>query len=366
MKQIFTFARKSIMLCAATFSAQCGIAQIAFTVPPTNPIPSVTAMEYFIDADPGFGAGTPLAVLAPAQTITGSSGINTASLSEGIHRVYVRARDAYGRWGQPCYRTLVVRPAGAYFPAAAAPRNLTALEYFFDTDPGYGQGTIIMVPPAQLLQNEPITADIAGLTSSQMHTLFVRVIGGGTSATVLRMFGKGLVSLPLSLLSFEGRKRDGAVQLSWEVAAGKGLRLYEVGRSTDGAAFDLIGCVQAAAPEGTKRQYAFNDRQPPTGTCCYRLRMAYDNGEVVYSPVVRIRMDAAAEIIINNPVAGSLQLFGVPDGAQTEVQIIDLQGRVVYRDAGSRSIDVSALPAGQYLLECELDGERFVRNFQKL
>ena len=59
---------------------------------------SVSKMEYFFDTDPGYGNGQNLS-LSAGQTVLHSGTINTSSLSDGVHRLYYRAKQN-GVWSQ--------------------------------------------------------------------------------------------------------------------------------------------------------------------------------------------------------------------------------------------------------------------------
>ena len=53
----------------------------------------------------------------------------------------------------------------------AQAQSLTRLEYFYDTDPGYGLGQLVTFPTAAAAQDFTFTASLAGLTPG-FHTLY--------------------------------------------------------------------------------------------------------------------------------------------------------------------------------------------------
>jgi hypothetical protein len=63
---------------------------------------NVTAIEYFLDNDPGFGKGTMYNIPAPGTKVTADFTVNLTGITAGSHVIYFRARDASGRWG-PMY-----------------------------------------------------------------------------------------------------------------------------------------------------------------------------------------------------------------------------------------------------------------------
>jgi len=56
--------------------------------------------EYFIDTDPGTGLATSINTGTVADSITKTFSISVGSgITQGIHRIVVRAQDDKGRWG---------------------------------------------------------------------------------------------------------------------------------------------------------------------------------------------------------------------------------------------------------------------------
>lgn len=127
----------------------------------------INRIEYFWDADPGFGLGTALPI-TPGDSVGGGAGavfsFSTIGLQPGLHTLYIRSRDAQGRWGVFSKKAIQIKEP--VFPVAAA-------EYFFDADPGFGNGTPINVTPGDSVQ----LADTIPTNSLNpgIHTLYVRV-----------------------------------------------------------------------------------------------------------------------------------------------------------------------------------------------
>ncbi len=59
----------------------------------------VAGIEYFFDADPGFGNGTAVAILSPENQRIADFVVDLGGLSDGDHVVYMRTRDQQGHWG---------------------------------------------------------------------------------------------------------------------------------------------------------------------------------------------------------------------------------------------------------------------------
>lgn len=101
----------------------------------------IVYVEYFIDSDPGVGQATPLTL--PDQDYKAhllfNFEVSTMSLSLGEHELFVRARDVFDQWTDVMSRRFTVVSNGQPdIPVGGG--DLSRLEYFFDTDPGYGLG----------------------------------------------------------------------------------------------------------------------------------------------------------------------------------------------------------------------------------
>lgn len=129
-------------------------------------VPSLTAMEYFIDGnDPGLGLATDALISSTGNTFDGPVTLNTAVLEPGLHTVYVRVRDDI-RWGHYMRYTV-------YVIESSTPSEVAAMEYFYDDDPGFGLGTAIPVTQSASVD---LTDTIAASHLSQgFHKLYVRV-----------------------------------------------------------------------------------------------------------------------------------------------------------------------------------------------
>ena len=103
----------------------------------------IVYVEYFFDTDPGIGKGT--AVQLPDQSYKAHLLLNLeldiTGLSLGEHELFVRARDRFDQWTDIMSRRFTIVQGGVTPPDPPLPAgDLSMIEYFFDTDPGYGLG----------------------------------------------------------------------------------------------------------------------------------------------------------------------------------------------------------------------------------
>ncbi|NTV83484.1 MAG: hypothetical protein HGA23_04170 [Bacteroidales bacterium] len=123
----------------------------------------VTKLEYFIGADPGFGMATDIPV-TPGNLVPASFQVSTGGLSEGIHYVCIRAKDLSSRWS--------IISSGMFVYETLSEINISRLEYFIDTDPGFGLGEVIPCTPDNEV-NTFFSIPATGLQEG-MHYLCVR------------------------------------------------------------------------------------------------------------------------------------------------------------------------------------------------
>jgi hypothetical protein len=129
---------------------------LAVTVTMAQPI---TRAEYFFDTDPGFGNGTAIAV-TPGPVVDLNFNASVAGLETGIHTLFIRTKSVV--WSQVHTRLVGVSPNA----------GITRAEYFFDTDPGFGNGTAIAVTPGKVVDLN-FNANTEGLNPG-VHSLFIR------------------------------------------------------------------------------------------------------------------------------------------------------------------------------------------------
>ncbi len=94
---------------------------------------NITAAEYFWDNDPGVGNGIACATFTASDSVHLTQTISTTGLNSGIHLLYIRTKSINGIWSLSEGRPIRVEA------------ELVIGEYFWDTDPGIGNGTAIPI-----------------------------------------------------------------------------------------------------------------------------------------------------------------------------------------------------------------------------
>lgn len=127
--------------------------------------PDIAQAEYFFDTDPGRGNGQPLSINT-GSIVSQTLSVPVNGLTSGFHQLYIRVKNTDGVWGQYQTRSFLVTNA------ATGNGDITAIEYFFDSDPGKGNGTSIPVS-ANSSVSQVIAIPASGLTPG-FHQLYLR------------------------------------------------------------------------------------------------------------------------------------------------------------------------------------------------
>ena len=129
--------------------------------------PNIVFAEYFVDNDPGFGNATSISIVPSPNISDNLFNVSIGSLLSGLHTLFIRSKDANGKWS-------VTNPKIFYKTSASGiSSNITRAEYFFDTDPGFGNATNIPVTAGTDVPNINLSASIGGLTAG-VHYLSLR------------------------------------------------------------------------------------------------------------------------------------------------------------------------------------------------
>jgi len=139
--------------------------------PAINDTPqNIIAAEYYIDTDnAGVGSQTPLTVTA-GMAINQEFNIPTTGLTKGLHVLHMRVKDANDTWSLYKRTYFYTHQSNTNTPATP----ISAAEYFFDTDPGVGNGDAVAVTEGFNI-NDDLIIPVPNNMVNGDHYLFVRV-----------------------------------------------------------------------------------------------------------------------------------------------------------------------------------------------
>ena len=317
-----------------------------------NPIPNIVAAEYYVDSDPGFGSGTAFTVSPQGQTIIQNFNFASTSLTRGLHRLYIRVRDANGKWSLTnthlfYYETLLpVNPVDQF----------VKLEWFWNNDPGFGNANAVSIPAGNngQITNFAFNVPVPNSVSNTKQNLFVRVLDDW-SLTTVKMVDFTNILLPVILLEFSAKAQDNAVLTKWITTQEINSDHFEVEHSADGISFYKIGTVTAQGQSNTASNYELLHRNPVNGVNYYRLKQVDKNGQFEYSGIVKILFNVKGIIkAYPNPVTDKLNVTvaqSLIQNSKLVLQFYDAKGIIVMQKAiteRTNMINLSQLSAGSY------------------
>src|SRR5206468_37738 len=140
----------------------------------TPPVTNMVQLEYFIDNhDLGFGNCTQIAFTPGTDLSNLNANINVTGLLPGVHHLHIRGKDANGKWSLTNFAVFDNSAAYVYPPSPVAAPPVAIMEYYIDSDPGFGHGTAIPFTPATDINNLSVAINTTGLTSGN-HKLYIR------------------------------------------------------------------------------------------------------------------------------------------------------------------------------------------------
>ena len=155
--------------------------------------------------------------------------------------------------------------------------------------------------------------------------------------------------------------------MNWQTASEINNDNFIIERSADGHSWTGIGKIQGAGNSSTIHNYDFVDESPLSlgrgvgGEVYYRLKQTDFDGRYEYFGPIAIQCSQQEEwslLLQNIPADEELMstLF-IPENEKLTVDIIDLQGRILYAEPlsavkGSNffTIDLSAYTPGMYFI----------------
>ena len=107
--------------------------------------------------------------VAPGQTLEDTFVIPTSGLANGLHVLHIRVQDLDGTWSL-FYRDYFYIHTINNFVSTP----ITGAEYFFDTDPGVGNGTSITITEGFMI-DETLAIPVPAEMADGDHYLYIRV-----------------------------------------------------------------------------------------------------------------------------------------------------------------------------------------------
>jgi hypothetical protein len=187
--------------------------------------PDIVKAEYFIDTDPGFGNATNIPLTANETLTDFTFSIPLGSVSNGAHVVYTRMKSSSNTWSAT-HSSVFFKES---ISGLTAP-DITRLEYFVDTDPGFGNGTDVPVTPGSVLTDIAFAIDASTLVDGA-HKVYIRAKDANNSWGVVLVKDFSVCDHPGTTLNPAANITSTGFELSW--AAVPGSSNYQLDVSAD-------------------------------------------------------------------------------------------------------------------------------------
>jgi hypothetical protein len=216
---------------------------------------------------------------------------------------------------------------------------------------------------------ELLTTQVAGVPYSTVSFIDNASMGQDVLQVVVNN-----APLPVQFMSFDARKDQQQVQLSWRVSEEVNIKAYHVERSGDGIQYTSIGVV-APKPAAAFNDYTFTDAAPLTNMNYYRIREEDIDGKSNYSVIRTVRFQETTFVVSLYPVPVKDELtvkLSTSSNEPAHIRITDVQGRTIYLrrvqlNAGDniQKIPVHTLMNGTYFIDVTGTGKQWVGKFVK-
>ncbi|MES2775406.1 MAG: T9SS type A sorting domain-containing protein [Bacteroidota bacterium] len=326
---------------------------------------NINAAEYFFDADPGVGNGLPLTVSAGA--VVNFTAPIPQTLTPGFHFLSIRTRGTDGIWGLFEKRGFYVSTLSADLP------NIVAMEYFFDADPGIGNGQPLTVTTPGAVVNQIYDIPVPMSLPDGQHFLAIRARNSNGTWGLYALDTLVVdISLPVTGLSLSGKRNGEKIELSWYTLTESNTSHYEIERSKNGIDFSKAGQVTAVGNSVQRNDYIFPDLLPLAGLNYYRIKQVDKDGRFVYSPVVLVLFSNGKPSItvFPNPVKDVMRFSWPVNSGKLMMQVYNQAGQLVKSSVVTANsvveVNVSQLAAGKYHIRISDGSQLHQTSFEKL
>ncbi len=185
----------------------------------------------------------------------------------------------------------------------------------------------------------------------------------------------GGCTMPVELLSFEGKDLGRENLLTWSTATESFNDHFTIERSVDGKEYIEITRVKGAGNSMVEKKYEFIDREGRDEVLYYRLKQTDHNGSYEYFPAIAIekKYKQWEPLVFPNPCGGVFTFRQMADQEKGfNYEISDIYGKIIDQGSGvlnegmnERSFDLSNAVAGTYFIRLSY-GKEGVPTVQKI
>lgn len=175
----------------------------------------------------------------------------------------------------------------------------------------------------------------------------------------IRCIREALVTLPLGLINFKGKRQGNATELEWSVSSELNNARFIVEHAVDGKTFKAISTVASKGSIAGSHTYRYQYQYPMVGNNYYKLKEVNVNGienelSTIVVPHTLLGMEEMTVSATDQSV--KILLAGFSQKAK-KVIILSILGQVVYQDRVADN-DITlplALKKGLYIAQVEFE-----------
>jgi cytochrome b involved in lipid metabolism len=325
--------------------------------------PQITRYEFYIDSVRTTNK-QPLSFGPFATDVTSNTPISLALVQPGTHQLYARVFDVNNIPSIVNLGNFTMEQIYRYQNAATAAAPIANMEYFVDTDPGYGLATPIVVSGTNV--NEvlsSISVTIPNTLPAGVHYFHIRSKQNPWSIdNVIPFTTTGVV--PVTWLYVRAQILNAQTIVSWATAQETNTSKFEIEHSMNGVTFVKLGQQQVAGNSSTVSNYIFTHTKPVTGFNYYRIKQIDTDGSFKYSVIVKVinNENIKQTIIAPNPVVDVLNIVEPTSIFINSIEVYDAKGLSVIRKTINEetqvySLPVMHLPKANYMLKINYKNE---------
>ncbi|MDW3209881.1 MAG: DUF2341 domain-containing protein [Reichenbachiella sp.] len=156
------------------------------------------------------------------------------------------------------------------------------------------------------------------------------------------------IATPVELMSFDALLTDAGVEIHWQTASELNNDYFELERSGDGIAFEVIGKIDGNGTINEIMSYSHLDKDPYYGISYYRLvQVDYDGTYTIYNPIAidndLFRSEMELTLFPNPTDEYNINVRIASGDENTPIQILiyDLMGHLVHSETIEAILGIS-------------------------
>ena len=155
--------------------------------------------------------------------------------------------------------------------------------------------------------------------------------------------------LPVELVNFEVKNKNGVAYLVWETASEKNNDFFTIERSFNGIDWEIVTNINGQGSTNNLSYYETVDRNPYTGLSYYKLSQTDFDGTIEVFPPISFNNDNNTDITVYpNPAKNEVNITGINDSYT--IEIYDFKGSLVFKNKSLQKINISTLSSGVYFI----------------